>query len=238
MENISVLVVEDEMEIAKVVSAYLEKEGFSVLVAHNGKDALELFNRENVNFIVLDLMLPDLSGEEICKKIRSVSAVPILMLTAKAEEYDRIHGLDIGADDYLTKPFSPKELIARIKAILRRTDSSLAKANILEFGNGHLTIDLSLMETKKAGVSVDLTNTEYKLLSLLVQNQGKVFTRDSLITKILGYDYEGFDRTIDVHIKNIRHKIEDSSHKYIVTVYGVGYKFIGEPVGDYSAKQA
>ncbi len=224
----SVLVVDDEENIVSVVKAYLENEGYIVFTAYNGRDAIEIFNKEVVNFVILDLMLPDLSGEEVCKSIRIKSHVPILMLTAKVEESDRIYGLDIGADDYMVKPFSPKELVARVRAILRRSGIDNIKANILEFSNGDLIIDLNKIEVKKQGNLVDLTSTEYKILSLLSQNIGKVFTRDDLVIKILGYDYEGYDRTIDTHIKNIRHKIEDNNNKYILTVYGVGYKFAGE----------
>ena len=227
MNGKSILVVDDEVEIANVVKAYLEKEGYQVFTAYNGSEAIEVFNQETIDFVVLDLMLPNLSGEEVCKRIRANSQVPILMLTAKVEEYDRIYGLDIGADDYLTKPFSPKELVARVRAILRRSGTEGIKANLLEFSNGNLTIDLNRMDVKKQGELVDLTNTEYKLLTLLAQNAGRTFTREELIVKILGYDYEGYDRTIDTHIKNLRHKIEDKSVKSILTIYGVGYKFVG-----------
>lgn len=223
----SILVVDDEENIVSVVKAYLEREGYIVFTAYNGSEAIELFNQEEINFIILDLMLPDLSGEEICKKIRTKSHVPILMLTAKAEESNRIYGLNIGADDYMIKPFSPKELVARVRAILRRTGKDNIKANILDFSNGDLVIDLNKMEVKRQNQLVDLTGTEYKILSLLSQNIGKVFTREDLVVRILGYDYEGYDRTIDTHIKNIRHKIEDNN-KYILTVYGVGYKFVGD----------
>lgn len=227
MNGKSILVVDDEVEIVNVVKAYLQKEGYQVFTAYNGSEAIEVFNQETIDFVVLDLMLPNLSGEEVCKRIRANSQVPILMLTAKVEEYDRIYGLDIGADDYLTKPFSPKELVARVRAILRRSGTEGIKANLLEFSNGNLTIDLNRMDVKKQGDLVDLTNTEYKLLTLLAQNAGRTFTREELIVKILGYDYEGYDRTIDTHIKNLRHKIEDKSVKSILTIYGVGYKFVG-----------
>lgn len=230
MEKIekNILVVDDEESIVSVVKAYLKKEGYNVFTAYNGREALEVFHQEIIDFVILDLMMPDLSGEEVCKKIRVQSPVPILMLTAKAEESDRIYGLDIGADDYLIKPFSPKELVARVRAILRRTENNTIKANILVFFNGDLAIDLNKREVKKQGNIVELTATEYKLLSLMAQNIGKVFSREELVVKILGYDYEGYDRTIDTHIKNIRYKIEDKNNKYILTVYGVGYKFMGD----------
>ena len=224
----TILVADDEKNIVDVVKAYLEKEGYKVLTAYNGVEVLEIFNKWNIDFIILDLMMPELSGEEACKKIRLESSVPILMLTAKAEEKHRIYGLDIGADDYLVKPFSPKELVARVRAILRRAEASGVKSEILDFVNGDLIVDLNKMEVKKQNRIVELTATEYKILSLMVQNIGKVFSREELVVKIFGYDYEGYDRTIDTHIKNIRYKIEDEDNKYIRTVYGVGYKFIGD----------
>lgn len=224
----TVLVVDDEENIVDVVKAYLEKDGYKVLTAYRGQDALNIVNEEPVDFIVLDLMMPGLSGEEVCKRIRTKSQVPILMLTAKAEEGDRIYGLDIGADDYMVKPFSPKELSARVRAILRRTETGRIPTEIIEFNNGDLTINLNNMEVKKQGKQVDLTATEFNLLSLLAQNVGLVFSRDTLIERVLGYDYEGYDRTIDTHIKNIRQKIDDKNIKYIITVYGAGYKFMEE----------
>lgn len=224
----TVLVVDDEENIVSVVKAYLEKEGYTVLISYKGQEALNIFDEKEIDFIILDLMLPDLSGEEVCKKIRIKSNVPILMLTAKVDEGDRIYGLDIGADDYMPKPFSPKELVARVRAILRRTAGDRIATEIIELNSGDLTINFTNMEVKKQGKLVDLTATELKLLSLLAQNIGMVFSRDALIEKVLGYDYEGYDRTIDTHIKNIRQKIEDKDIKYIVTVYGVGYKFVEE----------
>lgn len=226
--NKNILVVDDEENIVSVVAAYLEKEGYKVFTAYDGKEALDIFDEEDIDFVILDLMMPGLSGEDVCKKIRINSQVPIIMLTAKSEESERIFGLDIGADDYIVKPFSPRELVARVRTIFRRIEPNNFKANILEFDNRDLVIDLNKMEVKKQEKLLDLTATEYKILSLMAQNIGKAFTRNELVVKILGYDYEGYDRTIDAHIKNIRHKIEDKSNKYISTVYGVGYKFTGE----------
>lgn len=223
----TILVVDDEEQIASVVKAYLERAGYIVYTAFDGKEALNIFENKDIDLIVLDLMLPDISGEDICKKIRVRSQVPILMLTAKVEEDDRVKGLNIGADDYMIKPFSPKELVARINAILRRTRQDTVKADIIELNNGDLEIDFNKMEVKKKGKIIKLTPTEFDILALFVKNIGKVFSREELVTKVLGFDYEGYDRTIDVHIKNIRHKIEDEEFKYIKTVYGVGYKFIG-----------
>ncbi|RKD21449.1 DNA-binding response regulator, OmpR family, contains REC and winged-helix (wHTH) domain [Caminicella sporogenes DSM 14501] len=226
-EKETILVVDDEQQIVSVVKAYLEKDGYTVYSAFDGKEALNIFENKDIDLIVLDLMLPDISGEEICKKIRIKSKVPILMLTAKVEEDDRVMGLNIGADDYMIKPFSPKELVARINAILRRTRQDEVKADIIEINNGDLEIDLKKMEVKKKGKVVKLTPTEFDILALFIRNIGRVFSREELVTKILGFDYEGYDRTIDVHIKNIRHKIDDEQFKYIKTVYGIGYKFVG-----------
>lgn len=229
MEKEKILIVDDEKNIANVVKAYFEKEGYKVFAAYDGKSALDIFNREDIGFVILDLMLPDLSGEQICKKIRVKSQVPILMLTAKAQEADKVNGLHIGADDYMVKPFSPKELVARVKAILRRIDrQQTIKADMIEFNDGDLLIDKEKKQVKKKNEILDLTPTEYRLLLALAENPGKVFTREELIIKVLGYDYEGFDRTIDTHIKNVRHKLKDDENRYIVTVYGLGYKFTGD----------
>ncbi|WP_026894462.1 response regulator transcription factor [Clostridiisalibacter paucivorans] len=228
-EKQRVLVVDDEEEIVKVIKAYLEKDGYDVLVAYDGYEAIDKFEKNQVNFVVLDLMIPGLSGEDVCKKIRIKSSVPVLMLTAKVEEGDRIYGLDLGADDYLTKPFSPKELLARIRAILRRTNrDSTIKAQIIEINNGDLIIDTNKRDVIKKEKLLDITPTEFDILQLMAQNIGKVFSREELVIKVLGYDYEGYDRTIDAHIKNLRKKIEDKDNKYIITVYGIGYKFMGE----------
>jgi DNA-binding response OmpR family regulator len=230
MKGIRILVVEDEEKIAEIVRAYLEKEGFRVTVAETGQKAISVL-KDGFDLIILDLMLPDISGEDICQTIRMDSDLPIIMLTAKSEEEDRIKGLSIGADDYVVKPFSPRELVARVKALLRRTKGS--KKTIC-FSRGNFIIDSSRFEVKKDGSPVVLTPTEFKLLHCLAERPGQIFTRLQLINIILGYDFEGYDRTIDAHIKNIRHKIEDNPRNpsYIKTVYGVGYKFIGLPDED------
>lgn len=220
--------VDDEEAIVDVVTAYLSREGYNIFAAYDGKQALDIFAKEKIDFIILDLMMPQLSGEDVCRQVRLQSSVPILMLTAKSEEKDRIYGLDIGADDYLTKPFSPKELVARVRAILRRTGQNNANAEMLVFSDGNLSIDLNKMKVKKQDKIIELTATEYKILSLMAQNVDRIFSREDLVVKILGYDYEGYDRTIDTHIKNIRYKIDDKNNKYIRTVYGMGYKFIGD----------
>lgn len=224
MKGSKVLIVEDEGKIAEIVKAYLKKDGFDVTVAETGLKAISLL-KEGFDLVILDLMLPDMAGEEICRTIRKDSDLPIIMLTAKSEEEDRIKGLGLGADDYVVKPFSPREVVARVKALLRRT----GKKNIFKFNNSDLVIDSEKFQVKKGDANIVLTPTEFRLLRCLAERPEQVFTRLQLVNVILGYDYEGYDRTIDAHIKNIRHKIEDNQKQptYIKTVHGVGYKFIG-----------
>jgi DNA-binding response OmpR family regulator len=224
-----ILVVDDEQNILNVVKAYLEEDGFEVVTAMDGERALSIFNKETIHLIVLDLMLPIISGEEICSKIRTISNVPIIMLTAKADEDERIEGISIGADDYLTKPFSVRELVVRVRALLRRTYKDTAPmADILTFNNGDLEIDIKKMTVNKQGKAVNLTTNEFKVLTTFLTNPGQVFSREQLVEKSFGMDYEGFDRTVDTYIKNIRQKIEDNPKEpmYITTIYGMGYKFI------------
>ncbi|WP_035284093.1 MULTISPECIES: response regulator transcription factor [unclassified Clostridium] len=224
-----ILVIDDEQNILDVVKAYLEKEDFEVITAMDGEMALNIFNEENIHLIVLDLMLPKITGEEVCKRIRATSSVPIIMLTAKADEDEKIEGISIGADDYLTKPFSVRELVVRVRALLRRAYRDFAPmADILTFNNGDLEVDIKKMIAKKQGEVVSLTTNEFKILTILLTNPEQVFSREKLVERAFGMDYEGFDRTVDTYIKNIRQKIENN-HKeplYIVTVYGMGYKFI------------
>lgn len=223
-----ILIVDDEQNILDVVSAYLEKEGFEVITAMDGQAALDIYNKETIHLIVLDLMLPKVTGEEVCSRIRSSSSIPIIMLTAKADEDEKIEGISIGADDYLTKPFSVRELVVRVRALLRRAyKDSIPMADILIFNNGDLEVDIKKMVAKKKGEVVSLTTNEFKILTILLTNPEQVFSRGKLVEKAFGIDYEGFDRTVDTYIKNIRQKIENS-HKepvYITTVYGSGYKF-------------
>lgn len=226
----SILVVEDEKNILDVIKAYLEKEGYYVITAVDGEKALGLFNTEKLHLIILDLMIPKISGEEVCKRIRNTSDVPIIMLTAKADEENKIGGLHIGADDYITKPFSPRELVSRVKALLRRSykgDQPLAE--ILSFHHDDLVIDIHRMMVTKAGNDISLTTIEFKILLALASNHSMVLSREQLIGIAFGHDYEGYDRTIDTHIKNLRQKIEEDPKKpkYILTVYGAGYKFQG-----------
>lgn len=228
--NEKILVVDDEINLLNVIKDYLLRESYEVFTASQGNKAIELFREIEPDFIILDLMLPDISGEEICRLIRKESDVPILMLTAKSSEDDKVTGLYIGADDYLTKPFSPRELVGRVRAILRRTKGNSELTDALEFNYKDLFIDIPKHIVKKAGLEVSLTPNEFKVLLTLAQNPHKVFTRSHLVSLAFGYDFEGYDRTVDTHIKNLRQKIEDNvkESKYIVTVYGVGYKFEGE----------
>ncbi|QEK13340.1 response regulator transcription factor [Crassaminicella thermophila] len=231
MEKKRILVVDDEPKILEVVKAYLEKEDYEVLLATDGEKALKVFEEESIHLIVLDLMLPKISGEAVCSKIRTISDVPIIMLTAKTEEDEKIEGLAIGADDYLTKPFSPRELAGRVRALMRRSYRDEGPlADHLIFNDGDLEVDIKKFHLKKKGKQVRLTPNEFKLLHVFLTHPGQVFTREQLLEKAFGLDYDGFDRTIDTHIKNIRHKIEDNPKKpaYILTIYGVGYKFGGK----------
>lgn len=226
MKGTSILVVEDEAKIADIVKAYLEKDGFEVTVANTGEKAISRL-KDRFDLIILDLMLPDMDGEDICETIRKDSDVPIIMLTARSDEDDRVTGLGLGADDYVVKPFSPRELVARVKALLRRIRGT---KSVTSFNHGDIVIDSSRFEIRKKDVPVVLTPTEFKLLQCLAEHPGQVFSRLQLVNVILGYDFEGYDRTIDAHIKNIRHKIEDDQRNpsYIRTVYGVGYRFTGQ----------
>ncbi len=231
MDKKRILVVDDEMKIVDVVKSYLEKEGYHVSFAYNGKDGIEAFEKFNPHLAILDLMLPDMTGEDICRAIRKKSRIPVIMLTAKVDEHSVLNGFDIGADDYVTKPFSTKQLMARVSALLRRSGDDLTlMAKVFSFFNDDLIVDASKYEVKKNGVNANLTPSEYKLLIALINYNNKVFTREELVNITLGDDYDGFDRVVDSHIKNLRQKIESNPRepKYIITVHGVGYKFGGE----------
>ena len=230
-DSATILVVDDEERIVDIVESYLLKSGYAVRKAYNGADALRLFANNPVALIVLDLMLPDISGEDVCRTIRKTSRVPILMLTAKVEEEQILKGLDIGADDYVIKPFSPRQLMARIGALLRRAQGEDYRvSSILSFNQQELVIDTLRHEVTKNGVRISLTPIEFNLLSTMAKTPSRTYTRDDLIQYALGDDYEGFDRSLDSHIKNLRHKIETDAKncKYILTVHGLGYKFGGE----------
>lgn len=227
----NILVVDDEPMILEVVCSLLESKGYQVTSSENGKQALELFDTNNFSLVLLDLMLPDISGEEVCKAIRKKSRVPIIMLTAKVDEEDIVDGLFLGADDYITKPFGLKELSARIEAVLRRTEHDLIPLAVRNsWGHGDLLIDFEKNIVQKKGHPIMLTPREWNILSALIKYPGKVFTREELIELALKNDFEGYDRAIDSHIKNIRQKIEEDPKNpiYVVTVHGLGYKFGGE----------
>ena len=226
----TILIVDDEVKITEVIKSYLENSGYLTACAYDGKNAMSLFEKCSPVLIILDLMLPDMTGEDICREIRKKSRVPIIMLTAKVEDADIINGLGIGADDYLTKPFSPRQLVARIEAVLRRVSSeAVPLTNEFSFHDGDLVIDGLRHEIRKNGQLVALTPNEYKILVTMSKYPSKVFTREELIELALGDDYDGFDRVIDTHIKNIRQKLGDDGRtpRYILTVHGTGYRFGG-----------
>lgn len=224
-----ILIVEDEERIASVVAAYLEREGFQVFTAGNGRAAMTLFRETEPDAVILDLMLPDFPGGEVCRMIREVSETPVLMLTAKSAEEHRLEGFGLGADDYITKPFSPRELVARLKAVLRRANKRNASAPMV-FGDGDLAVDEERHQVIRAGRPITLTATEFKLLVTLASNPGRVFSRLELVNRVQGYDFDGYERTVDAHMKNLRQKLgEDPKNpRYLQTVFGVGYKFGGD----------
>jgi DNA-binding response OmpR family regulator len=222
-----ILVVDDEPKIVQLVRDYLERAGFQVLAAPNGKTALALAHSERPDLVVLDLGLPEMDGLDVTRSLRKDSNVPILMLTARSEETDKLVGLELGADDYITKPFSPKELVARVRAIFRRMDNySLANTEVIHAGD--LTLDIPRMRVSALGRDVEeLTPTEFELLAAMARHPGRVFTRAQLLDVVHGVAFESYERAIDAHIKNIRHKIEPvpGEPRYVLTVYGVGYRF-------------
>ncbi|MBF0318148.1 MAG: response regulator transcription factor [Nitrospirae bacterium] len=221
-----VLIIEDEEKISDIISTYLLREGYTVLNALSGAEGLRLMSRLP-DLVILDLKLPDMDGEDLCQAIRADSDIPIIMLTAKTHEDDRVRGLLMGADDYVIKPFSPKELMARVTVCLRRTGK---KQRALSFNNGSLIIDRDSHEVKVCGKCVSLTPTEFKMLVVLAGNHGRVLTRIQLTNIVLGYDFDGYDRTIDAHMKNIRQKL--GPYDCIKTIYGVGYSFKCTPDED------
>ena len=224
--NKKVVVIDDDASVQEVTRAYLERDGYLVYLAGTAAEGLAIAARVKPGLIVLDLMLPDRSGEDVCREIRERSDVPVLMLTAKASEDERVAGLALGADDYLTKPFSPRELVARARAILRRTQTETPLVEVLSFDGGALEIDTVQHEVRRDGQAVELTPNEYKLLQTLARYPGRVYSRFELINHVQGYEYQGYERTIDAHVKNLRHKVEpDPKHpRYVETVFGVGYR--------------
>ena len=228
LSGIRVLVVDDERKIRDLVGSYLEREGYAVTLAATGREALDASIRQHPDLIVLDLRLPDIPGEEVARSIREVSPVPIIMLTAKSAEDDRVAGLRIGADDYLVKPFSVRELGARVEAVLRRTGGLRRRVS---FAGGRLVIDRASHVVLVDGRPVGLTRTELDLLLALVDNAGRVLTRDQLMTLARGFEADVAERTVDAHVKNLRHKLEDDPHRphYVETVQHAGYRFTAEP---------
>ncbi|MDV3426384.1 MAG: response regulator transcription factor [Bacillota bacterium] len=223
----NILIIEDEKSVSEVIKAYLEKEGYNVYCREEGLSGIDLFKKINFRLVILDLMLPDIDGEEVCKILRKNSDVYIFMLTAKVSLSDKIEGLNMGADEYLPKPFSPRELTARVNALFRRVS---AESSILTFDDGKLQVDKERRIVKVRGAEINLTPNEFDILNALISNKGRVLSRDQLIDMVFGLDFNGLDRTIDVHIKNLRKKIEDDTRapKYIITVMKLGYKFGGE----------
>jgi len=221
----TILVVDDELDIVKVVRAYLEQSGFRVLTASDGTQALAVFRHERPDLVVLDLNLPSLDGLDVCRAIRRDGDTPVIMLTARVEETDRLIGLEIGADDYITKPFSPREVVARVRTVLRRLGSTPKPAELIRAGD--LSIDRARHEVRRGDRLVELTPSEFNLLSAMAAQPGRAFSRMELLDTALGEAYEGYERSIDQHVKNLRQKLGDEPRepKYILTVFGVGYKF-------------
>lgn len=220
-----ILVVDDDLNICELLRLYLEKEGFEVVIANDGASAVSVFRDESPSLVLLDIMLPKLDGWQVCREIRKFSETPIIMLTAKGEVFDRVLGLELGADDYVVKPFDTKEIVARIKAVLRRSASAAAD-EVKEVNYDKLSINLTNYELKVNGVQIDTPPKEMELIFHLAKNPNRVFTRDQLLDEVWGFDYYGDSRTVDVHVKRLREKLEGVSDKWeLRTVWGVGYKF-------------
>ena len=225
MANNKVLIVDDDEHIVELIKLYMDKEGFDTVTANNGKKAVELFKSEAPAIVILDVMMPEMDGWQVCREIRRVSNIPIIMLTAKGETFDKVLGLELGADDYMVKPFEPKELLARVKAVLRRSDTKESNAE-KEIFFPNLTINLSNYELKINGNIVEVPPKELELLYFLASNPNRVFTREQLLEEVWGFDYFGDSRTVDVHIKRLREKLEGVEANWqLKTVWGVGYKF-------------
>ena len=220
-----ILVVDDDLNICELLRLYLTKEGYNVVIANDGVSAVTMFQEESPSLVLLDIMLPKLDGWQVCREIRKFSETPIIMLTAKGEVFDRVLGLELGADDYVVKPFDTKEIVARIKAVLRRSASS-AGEEVKEVHFDKLSINLTNYELKVNGVQIDTPPKEMELIFHLAKNPNRVFTRDQLLDEVWGYDYYGDSSTVDVHVKRLREKLEGTSDKWeLRTVWGVGYKF-------------
>jgi len=226
--NETILIIEDEPKVARLARDYLEQGGFQVLMAADGITGLAMARREHPALVVLDLMLPAMDGLDVCRALRRESDVPIIMLTARSEEADRLIGLELGADDYVTKPFSPRELVARVRALLRRAKGTVYQPGVIRVGD--LVIDIDAHRLTRAGENIHLTRFEFNLLQVLAQHPGQIYSRAQLLEKLHGVAFDGYDRSVDAHIKNLRRKIEvdPSEPQYILTVYGVGYRFNDE----------
>ena len=224
-----VLIIEDDKKIARVIKVYLEEAGFKAVHAATGKDGLALALKEPPLLVILDLMLPDVTGEELYQDLKNQGDFPVIMVTAKSSEEERVAGFALGADDYMVKPFSPRELAYRVKAVLKRSQGNGEPSAAMSFNAGLLTIDGQTFQAAKKGKVLNLTATEFKLLSVLAAAPARVFTREELVEKALGYRFEGYERSVDAHIKNLRQKIEDDPKNPVLiqTVYGVGYRFSG-----------
>ena len=222
----TVLIVEDDPHTIEVVQLYLRRDGHQVISAADGLEGLRLAREAQPDLVVLDLMLPGMDGIEVCRLLREESEVPIVILTARVEEEDRLTGLDLGADDYVTKPFSPRELAARIRAVLRRSARDVVDSGPVELAYGNIAVNRPRRTVHIGKAPVRLTPTEFRLLVLMLREPGQIFTRDQIIDRVFGYDFDGFDRTVDVHISSLRRKLEAASpeQRYIHTVYGVGYR--------------
>lgn len=225
MSDVKILIVDDDLNICELLRLYLEKNGFTTALAHDGQSAVSIFNDSKPDLVLLDIMLPRLDGWQVCREIRKVSDAPIIMLTAKGETFDKVLGLELGADDYITKPFDTKEVIARIKAVLRRTKQTTA-SNTEAVEYDKLTINLTNYELIVDGKIIDTPPKELELIFHLASNPNRVYTRDQLLDEVWGFDYYGDSRTVDVHVKRLREKLENVSDKWsLKTVWGVGYKF-------------
>lgn len=226
-----ILIAEDDRKIANVVRAYLEEAGYRAVIAETGREALRRAAEELPLLVILDLAFPDIGGEEVCQELKEMGDIPVIMLTSKASEDERLVGFALGADDYVTKPFSPRELVSRVKAVLKRTRrEDLGGTQLLSFNSGVLVLDGASYGVAVEGTPVTLTPTEFKILLTLAASPQKVFSRDELVEKALGYQFEGYDRSIDAHVKNIRQKLRDDprSPRFIQTIYGAGYRFAGK----------
>lgn len=223
-----VLVVDDEKKLVTILKGYLEQAGYTVATAYDGQQALTVFRHEKPVLVLLDLNLPQIDGLDVCRTLRKESNVPVIMVTARVEEADRLIGLELGADDYIVKPFSPREVVARVRAVLRRAEGEPVRVETLNVGD--LTLDLGKHSVRLKQRLLDLTPTEFDLLAVLMQNPGRAFTRLQLLDQVQGEAFEGYERTIDAHVKNLRQKIErdPKNPQYILTVFGVGYKFVEE----------